>query len=88
MQTNISGLLTIHPNKIGINPRTDWEDTPYGIYAYTVKYVLSHGIEELPFAGEREYIWVFKARNPKKIRYITDSSKYKFLITLDYNAII
>jgi hypothetical protein len=63
------------PDKLGINPQTKHEDTPYGIYAYTVKYVLSNGIRNLPYAGNYSYVWVFRARNPKKIKKIKSVSE-------------
>lgn len=60
-------------NKIGINPQTQHLDyTPHGIYAYTVKYAIEHKIVNLPYANDKDYIWVFRARNPKKIKKIKD----------------
>lgn len=60
-------------NKIGINPKTQHLDyTPHGIYAYTVKYAIEHQITKLPYASDKNYIWVFRAKNPKKIKKIKD----------------
>jgi len=49
-------------NKLGINPYNNFE-TPYGIYTYPITEVVEAidvlgGIEELPFAGSRKFIWV------------------------------
>lgn len=60
-------------DKIGINPQSQFLDyTPFGIYAYTVKYALEKKIVHLPYAEDKDYIWVFRARNPKKIKKIKD----------------
>jgi hypothetical protein len=62
-------------DKIGINPQTQFTDyTPYGIYAYTIKYALENEIVNLPYAQERDYIWVFKAKHPQRIKRIRDRS--------------
>lgn len=59
------------PNKIGINPQSvHLEITPHGIYAYTVKYAVQNSIIRLPFASDKKYIWVFRAKNPRKIKKI------------------
>lgn len=47
-------------DKLGINPLSKYE-TPIGVYAYPLEYVISRGIKRLPFANERKYINVFKA---------------------------
>lgn len=47
-------------DKLGINPSSKY-DTPIGIYAYTIDYVLEHEINNVPFAGERKFINVFYA---------------------------
>lgn len=61
--------------KIGINPSSEWMDhTPPGIYSYTVKYALEKQIVQLPFANEKKFIWVFRAKNPKKIKKINSST--------------
>ena len=45
-------------NKLGINPKSPFS-TPIGIYAYQLKYVLSHDRpDDLPFAGERTNAWI------------------------------
>lgn len=60
--------------KLGINPQSKY-GTPLGIYAYPVK-AMWHEIQNnrIPFAGDREYIWVFKPNRPNKLVY---ASKFK-----------
>jgi hypothetical protein len=58
------------PDKLGINPKTAWEGTPYGIYAYEVNYVVSRQIRNVEWASNYPYIWIFKAKNPEKIKRI------------------
>jgi len=49
-------------NKLGINPSSAF-DTPLGVYAYPLDYVLNHDRpDELPFAGNRTWAIVFTAR--------------------------
>jgi len=49
-------------NKIGVNPTSKY-DTPLGIYFYPVDFVLGFKTTgELPFAGERKYAQVVKAK--------------------------
>jgi hypothetical protein len=61
------------PNKIGVNPQTQHTDyTPYGIYAYPVKYAIQEGIVGLPYAEDLPYIWVFKPKNPKNVKRINN----------------
>lgn len=45
-------------DKLDINPMSKF-DTPLGIYAYDLDYVLSRGIKNLPYANDRNYINVF-----------------------------
>ncbi len=56
--------------KLGINPQPIDDITPYGIFAYRVTYALGLGLLNIPYAGEKPYIWVFTARNPKRIKTI------------------
>lgn len=59
-------------DKIGINPKTiETHGTPYGIYAYTVKYALAKGVQNLPYASDYAYVWIFRAKHPKKIKKIS-----------------
>jgi hypothetical protein len=44
-------------DKLGINPRSDY-NTPLGIYAYPIKYVIDEE-GDVPFAGNNPYIQVF-----------------------------
>ena len=45
-------------NKLGINPMTEWDKTPLGIYAYPIDYVIKMKMD-VPFAGSMPYIQVF-----------------------------
>ncbi len=56
---NISGA------KIGINPQSSF-DTPIGIYAYPLAYVLEKDFR-VPFAGGRPFMIVFEARDMSKV---------------------
>lgn len=56
--------------KLGVNPQPFASTTPYGIYTYPVQYVIKQGIANIPFASERPYIHVLKAKNPRRIRKI------------------
>ena len=63
---NVSG------SKIGINPKSDY-NTPNGIYTYPLKEAWglyadkSKGKLDVPFAGEQPFVYVVKAKNPRKI---------------------
>lgn len=53
--------------KIGINPTSNYPNTPYGIYSYPLEYVLSitganNSMETLPWFGERPYVNVIKMK--------------------------
>lgn len=61
--------------KLGINPRSRWESTPLGIYAYPVDYVLKmKGF--VPFAGDEPFVWVFRATDMKKVLNLSDTTEY------------
>lgn len=54
-------------NKLGLNPSSDY-DTPIGIYAYPVDYVIERSLTNqrsfnVPFASDRKFIIVFRVRN-------------------------
>jgi len=66
-------------DKIGVNPRAEYSgeessSTPYGIYAYPVSYILQVGIENVPFAGDRPYFWIFTPKHPRRIKKIYSRS--------------
>lgn len=77
-QPNYFASFTYMGDKLGINPKPkDAMNTPYGIFAYPVKYVLTKGITNLPYAAEAPYIWVFTPKRPNrigKIRQIGDKA--------------
>lgn len=50
--------FTLH-KKFGINPKSSF-DTPLGIYAYPLTYVLSRKLD-VPYAKNCPYIWVFRS---------------------------
>ena len=58
-------------SKIGINPRSMWE-TPVGIYAYPIDYVLQHGAE---FGTRRAYAYVVQAVDMGRILDLSTYSK-------------
>jgi hypothetical protein len=60
-------------NKIGINPQSE-HGTPPGIYAYTVKYVLENQLIKLPWASDKKYIWIFRAKNSRKVQKINNKN--------------
>jgi hypothetical protein len=51
-------------NKLGINPMSEWDKTPIGIYAYPLNYVIDHNMD-VPYAGEMPIIQVFKVVGDK-----------------------
>lgn len=61
--------------KLGINPINKFT-TPHGIYAYPLKYIWSDlKSNMIPFAGDRKYIILFAASNPKLI----ETSDYTYI---------
>jgi hypothetical protein len=59
-------------SKIGINPQTEF-DTPVGIYAYPVDYVIEKQTR-MEFAASRPYMYVFRAQgNVLDLRSYTDA---------------
>lgn len=52
--------FTIH-EKFGINPKSSF-NTPIGIYAYPLKYVIDVDMD-VPYAKTCPYIWVFQAKD-------------------------
>ena len=67
-------------NKLGLNPSSGY-DTPIGIYAYPVDYVLNSSMDDrsgfnVPFAANRDFIIVFKVKDLSKcwvVNYATSS---------------
>ena len=57
-KTSVGGSSNVSGHKIGINPKTEY-NTPIGIYAYPVDYVLDKG-RKVPFAGDEPYIQVLQ----------------------------
>ena len=54
-------------DKLGINPRSGYKDTPLGIYGYPLKEVWkeynieqNRGFDDIPYSGESPYIWLFR----------------------------
>lgn len=70
--------------KLGANPQSSFR-TPLGIYAYPINYVKSKGIIQVPFAGNRHYIIIFKCDSNKLWNLQIESPKIKSSIvdTLD-----
>jgi hypothetical protein len=66
--------FTFAPDKLGVNPKSVFHhpDTPFGIYAYTVPYVVKTGMLDVPYGSHMTHIWVFKARHPRRIKKIKD----------------
>ncbi|MFW6226426.1 MAG: hypothetical protein ACOC3V_05665 [bacterium] len=73
-------------DKLGIKPKSEF-NTPLGIYCYPLKQIKEFYDETnedwnknkeilVPFAGDRDFIWVFKPKNPEKIMEL---SKYNSL---------
>lgn len=65
-------------NKIGINPKSKFPDTPLGVYAYPLKQVWndleSEGVSNVPFAASSaKYVFVLE----EKSKPIVDVSDYK-----------
>lgn len=56
-------ISLVNVNKLGINPRPIDPTTPVGIYGYPLTTEIYHSLcaKTLPFAGQRNYICLFKA---------------------------
>lgn len=66
-------------NKIGINPKSEFPDTPIGVYTYPLKQVWndlkSEGVANVPFAAsDSKYIFILKERS-KPLVDVSDYSK-------------
>jgi len=65
---NVSGF------KLGINPLSDWEDTPIGIYSYPIDYVIAQK-RKVPYARQKPFLQIFKANgNFLNTRNYTDNN--------------
>lgn len=53
-------------NKVGINPKPMYEDTPIGIYCYPISYVLKQNMK-VPTAGGARFLQVLKPKNLSKV---------------------
>lgn len=53
------GAHNVRGAKLGINPQSGY-NTPLGVYAYPIDYVISEN-GKVPFAGDRHYMYVFRA---------------------------
>lgn len=51
-------------DKFTINPNTLY-NTPMGLYAYPLSYVLRQRMENVPFASHAPFVWVFSASIPE-----------------------
>lgn len=67
-------------DKLGIKPGYKF-NTPLGIYSYPIKDLKESDTTrdwdlyksiDVPFAGDRDFIWVFKAKNPDKVLEISE----------------
>lgn len=56
-------------NKFGINVKSLY-NTPTGIYAYPIDYIISKGAKNVPFAGKSPYIQIFKNNTPLENTWI------------------
>lgn len=65
-------------DKLGLHPRSKF-NTPLGIYSYPLQEIaINQNWNEykevnVPFAGDREFIWLFKPKNPDRV---LELSKY------------
>jgi hypothetical protein len=60
-------------NRLGINPMSDFQSTPIGIYSYQLTPEITENLlakGALPFADDGEFMQIFRARNPEKILHI------------------
>ncbi len=64
-------------NKLGVNPHSQYNETPNGIYGYPLTNEIFNQFknDKLPFADKEKYIHIFSARNPEKIITLQDMTK-------------
>jgi len=61
--------------KLGINPKSLYNSTPLGIYAYPASFVAEHShTANLPFAGSRPFTQVFTIRDNAKVVVLNNLS--------------
>lgn len=68
---NSKGLTNKIP-KFGINPMADDGNTPLGVYAYPIDYVLK---ERVPYGAERKHMLVFKAKKENVLSVSQDGEQ-------------
>lgn len=66
--------------KLGVNPQTVYKDTPIGVYAYPLDYVVDfvgdhHSLSALPFAGNQPYVNVFTIKSSAAVVDLTNTTK-------------
>lgn len=64
-----------HP-KLGIYPKAPNKNTPLGIYAYPIEYAIQLNAQ-MPYAGDRPYIIVFKIKDKSKILSVSGKERNK-----------
>lgn len=71
-------------NKVGINPKTGY-GTPMGIYSYPLKKTFSKYFEsqKIPWASDKEYLQVFRSKNPDKVAKGSTYTKAKLDADID-----
>jgi hypothetical protein len=60
--------------KLGVNPKSKFQGTPLGVYAYPLPYVIDRE-GSVPFFGERKYMLVFEVSKDESIFKINKESK-------------
>lgn len=75
-------------NKLGVNPSSTFTETPNGMYAYDVKFILDQvggiepppknlvHVETIPFASDRPYMQVFSVKDPSKVLVISQDGDF------------
>ena len=60
--------------RIGTNPKSNYYDTPTGIYLYPLDYVIRSNAA-MPYASDRKYMQVVELKHPEKILHMTDTRR-------------
>ncbi len=61
-------------NKLGVNPHSQYYETPLGIYGYPLTQQIYEQLisNKLPNFNQEQYIHIFRARNPGKVLVLQD----------------
>ncbi len=80
-ENSFAEIYSIHfsdTEKLGINPKPSYTNTPLGIYAYPLKQSWEYygkNLGKYPFAFDRKYVFLIKLSNNAKIFNLSDKAK-------------